>query len=263
MSNTKPHNPGYGQPPGSWITAAQGHPGTRLRLFCLPYAGGGSGMFHAWSRGLPPEIQVCPIRLPGREDRLREQPFTRVAPLVDELARAIEPYLDRPFAIFGHSMGAWIGFELASLLDRRGLSPVYLVVSGMPAPQLRPRDARAHELPDAEFVARLHELQGTPVEVLSNPELLALVLPLLRADFELVETYRYTQDKPLTCPILAFGGLSDPEVSHEELLAWCEQTQAVFELCMLPGGHFFVNESHAALLRVLAGALQLRLHQGA
>ena len=249
---------GHARRPDGWIAAAQAHPAARMRLFCLPYAGGGASVFRAWSRSLPPEMVVCPIRLPGRESRLREAPYTSMAPLVEGLAYAIEPYLDLPFAIFGHSMGAWIGFEMAHRLAEHHMAPFQLVVSAMRAPQLGARDAPAHRLPDPEFVTRLREFQGTPAEALASPELLALMLPLLRADFELIETYRFSPRPPLACPTLALGGLSNHGVPREDLLAWRELTRGAFKLHMLPGNHFFIRDSHAAVPHLLADTLEVR-----
>src|SRR5205814_4666171 len=185
----------------SWIQYYQSKPQACLRLFCFPYAGGGASIFRTWSENLPPEIEACPIQLPGRESRLLEAPFSQLFSLIEPVAQALLPYLDMPCAFFGHSMGALVSFELARYLRRQhGLSPVHLFVSGRRAPQLSDPDPPIHPLPEAEFLEELRSLKGTPEEVLQNTELLQLLLPLLRADFAVCETYAYAPETPLLCP---------------------------------------------------------------
>jgi surfactin synthase thioesterase subunit len=229
-----------------------------VRLFCLPYAGGGASIFRRWSEEMPPGIEVCPIHLPGREGRLMEPAFTDVAPLVARLAEVLDPYLDRPFALFGHSMGALIGFELARHLGHSGRpTPAHLFVSASRAPQLPRRGEPIHALPEAAFVDALRHMAGTPEAVLRDAELVQLMLPALRADFELVETYRYREGTPLAGPISAFGGVGDDLVRRSELASWAEQTGGPFELRMLPGNHFFLADAVArpALIQALAREL--------
>jgi surfactin synthase thioesterase subunit len=229
-----------------------------VRLFCLPYAGGGASIFRRWSEEFPPGIEVCPIHLPGREGRLMEAAFTDVAPLVARLAEVLGPYLDRPFALFGHSMGGMIGFELARHLARGGQpTPAHLFVSAARAPHLPRRGDDIHELSDAAFVDAVRRMAGTPERVLQDPELVQLILPALRADFELVEDYRYLDGPPLACPISAFGGVGDDMVDRSELASWAEQTGGPFALRMLPGNHFFLGDPIArpALIQVLAREL--------
>lgn len=233
----------------SWVTCPRPNPRAYLRLFCFPYAGGAASAFCTWSDDLPRGVEVCPIQLPGRESRLGEPPFTRLAPLVQALAPAIRPYLDKPFAFFGHSMGATISFELARQLRQQDdPGPVHLFVSGSRAPQIPDPDPPIHHLPEAEFVEELRRFNGTPELVLQNAELMQLFLPLLRADLALHEAYTYTADEPLDCPISAFGGLEDEEVSRDELAAWRDQTRGAFTLRIFPGDHFFLRSARALLL---------------
>ncbi|HEX8161812.1 MAG TPA: alpha/beta fold hydrolase [Pyrinomonadaceae bacterium] len=228
----------------------------RLRLFCFPYAGGSHLIFRGWSEGLPPDVEVMAAALPGRAGRIREPSLKSIPALVENLAAAVKPYLDAPFALLGHSMGALIGFELARRLRRdEGVEPARLFVSGCRAPQIPATAEKTYDLPDPELVERLRDLKGTPLEVLEHPELMGLVLPLLRADFEAVETYNYSAGPPLACPISAYGGLRDAEVERERLEAWREQTTAYFTLQMFDGGHFFINEARPALLASLAREL--------
>lgn len=237
-----------------WISCRKPGPQTRLRLFCFPYAGAGAMIFRTWSNGLPADVEVCPVQLPGRGTRLMERPFTQLSPLIEALAQALAPLLDQPFAFFGHSLGALISFELARRIRQYRLHPVHLFVSGARAPQLPHRAPPLHTLPDKEFMLELRRLNGTPAELLDHKELMEIMLPLLRADFALYETYVYSTEPPLDCPITAFGGLQDHKVSNSDLEAWCAQTSASFSMSMFPGDHFFLKQP--LLLRALSQDLQ-------
>ena len=230
-------------------------PEARLRLFCFPYAGAGASIFRTWPDGLPSDIEVCPVQLPGHGTRLMERPFTQVSPLVQALAQALIPLADRPFAFFGHSLGALICFELGRQMRRQyGVHPLRLFVSAARAPQIPLPGPPIHALPENEFLAQLRRLNGTPEELLANQELMEIMAPVLRADFALYETYEYSTEPPLNCPITAFGGLDDRKVGDGDLEAWRTQTSATFSRRMLPGDHFFMK--HPALLRMISQELQ-------
>lgn len=228
-------------------------PRVRLRLFCLPYAGGGASVFRGWSAFAPPEIQLLPVHLPGRGNRFSERPLVRLDALVDQLADELGPFMDVPFALFGHSMGAMVAFELTRRLRELGRSlPESLLVAGRRAPH-RPSDKRPlHALPEPEFQKELRGLDGTPEEILQHPELMEVFAPILRADFELCETYAYRAGEPLDVPISAFGGLEDPDVRRDDLQAWQEHTRGPFRLRMFPGGHFFLNGARQQLVHALS-----------
>jgi len=240
-----------------WFVCYQPEPRADRRLFCFPYAGGDAAIYRAWPDGLP-GVEVVAVRPPGRGSRFREPSFTRIAPLVSALAGAVQPLLDRPFAFFGHSLGALIAFELTRELRRRNDQlPLQLIVSGSDAPQRRLTDKPVHALPDAEFIENLRQLDRTPSEVLANQELISLLLPMLRADFAVLETYDYVEEPPLGCPILVVGGQQDERVRPDSLQGWADQTSEGFSLEMLPGGHFFLNASQALLLQVISNKLPL------
>ncbi|MBA2682586.1 MAG: thioesterase [Ktedonobacteraceae bacterium] len=245
-----------------WIVCPQPRPAALVRLFCFPYAGGSASLFREWSAFFPREIEVCAIQLPGRENRLAEPPLSEFEPLVQRLADAISPYLDKPCAFFGHSLGALVSFELARFLrQREGFCPVRLLVSAHRAPQLPDPHPPVYDLPLPEFLQTLRGLQGTPEEILHHEELMQLLLPTLRADFTLAETYRYVPDEPLACPCSAFGGLRDSHVSRAELAAWQQQTSSTFLVRMFPGDHFFLHSDRMLLVRAIADELSGYLYR--
>jgi medium-chain acyl-[acyl-carrier-protein] hydrolase len=229
----------------------------RLRLFCFPYAGVGASLFGTWWKDLPHDVEVCAIQPPGRESRWKEPPLTRVGPVVEAVVEAIRPRLDLPFTFFGHSVGALIGFEVVRELRRRKEPlPVRLFVSARRAPQLPRRQPPIHHLPDPIFVGEMRRRYGgIPDAVLQQADLLQLMLPALRADVAIHETYAYVDEPPLACPISVFGGLADAEASRDDLEAWRRHTQSAFTLAMFPGDHFYVRHARAPLLRALSEAL--------
>jgi len=239
-----------------WFPNVRFNPRAALRLFAFPYAGGSTAIYRNWRKALPDDVDLCPVQLPGRGSRMREECYKRIPALVESLAEVLRPYLDRPFAFFGHSMGAVIGFELARhLRESHSLEPAHLFVSGRRAPRVTGERLHTYALPEAEFIAELQRLNGTPSDVLLHAELMQVMLPLLRADFELIQTYEYVPGPPLDCPVSAFGGLQDYEVEREMLEAWREQTEGPFSLHMLPGDHFFLHAAGQQLLRLLAQKL--------
>jgi medium-chain acyl-[acyl-carrier-protein] hydrolase len=236
-----------------WITRPRPNPRARLRLFCIAHAGGGASAFRAWADALPPEVEVCLVQLPGRENRIMEAPFDRLAPLVEALADAVQPFLTLPYALFGHSNGALIGFELARTLRARGRpGPVHFFASGRRAPDVPADRGPIHQLPEPEFLADLQELGGLPAELLAHQELLSLLVPTLRADVAIHETYEFTEQAPLECPLTAYGGLADPKVQRHQAEAWARHTSGPFVLRMFPGGHFFLQDDRTLFLRTFS-----------
>ena len=238
----------FTQTTNPWITNLKSNSSASLRLFCFPYAGGNSYIFRPWLDRIPKTIEICPIELPGRGFQIKSAPYRQIEPLVKAIATAILPYLNKPFAFFGHSMGGLVSFELARFIRRQyNLEPVHLFISGRRAPQTKDAKPPIHGLPQAEFIQELRQLNGTPEAVLNNNELMELLVPTLRADFAVLENYNYTPEAPLSCPISVFGGLQDREVELEQLEAWREQTYSLFSLKMLTGNHFFIHSSQFLL----------------
>ena len=240
----------------AWFVCPRPNPQAALRLFCFPYAGGGVSIFHGWPNLLPPTVEVYSVQLPGRGRRLMEKPFDRMPDLVEAVSKAILPHLDKPFAFFGHSLGAIISFEVSRRLKKEHRrEPEHLFVSGSGAPQTSRSGRALHNLPDSKFIKGLRELDGTPREILENTELMRLLLPTLRADFAVSETYVYEPAPPLDCPITAFGGLQDREVNRKRLESWRSQTRASFSLQMFAGDHFFLHDARP-LLQALTAKLE-------
>jgi len=230
-------------------------PMTRLepttRLVCFPYAGAGASVFRDWAALVPGNVEVWAAQLPGREERFHDEPATRLDDVLNELVPAMLPLLDRPYTFFGHSLGALVCWELARSLQMLQLAqPAQVIVSGYQAPQPRPSDPDPplYALPDDELVEELRAMGGTPDDSLRNPELMQLLLPVIRADLELTETYAFRPGEPLTCALAAFGGEDDPRIEIAELGRWAAHTTGQFTAVAFPGDHFYLHASRAALV---------------
>jgi medium-chain acyl-[acyl-carrier-protein] hydrolase len=240
-----------------WLPFRRPNPAARLRLFCLPFAGGGASVYRPWDSGLPLTVELCAVQPPGRETRFREPAYTRMAPLIADLADAIEPLLDLPAAFYGHSMGALTAFELSRELRRRDKPlPVRLIAGGRRAPDRPLRGAPLHALPDVEFRMELKRLNGTRSAVLENDDLMRVLLPVLRADFTAHESYEYSEEPPLDCPILTVTGADDTLCPPAELAGWRRHTRAAFEARVVPGDHFFLQSQRESLLPLIARFLE-------
>lgn len=224
---------------------------TRLRLFCLPYSGASAMVYSRWRRVLPEWLQVRPLELPGRGARMDEPLQRDIRTLAAQLAEEIRGELDGPYALFGHSLGGLLAFELAHALRQRGLpQPLALFASGTAGPARRDVSEYAVEKTDEQLIARLRELKGTAEEALASPELMQLMLPILRADFLLCGSFQYGRREPLPLPIHVFGGKQD-SVRAEQLLDWQEDTASGFSLDMFDGHHFFLVQHESSVLRCL------------
>jgi medium-chain acyl-[acyl-carrier-protein] hydrolase len=242
------------QPASRWV-ADDGRPedsGASRQLFCFAHAGGGPAFFRPWTAALAPEITVRRVLLPGREWRLGEPPFRHIAELVGPLCAALEPYLDQPYALFGHSMGAVVAYEVARRFSGpAGAAPACLIVSGRRSPGLASGRLRLSSLPDDEFLAEVGRLNGIPAEVLSEPELLEMVLPPLRADFELAETYQPLPGGRLRCPVAAYMSTGDPETDYDGVLGWRETTTGEFSVRAFRGDHFYLKAGRPDVLNAV------------
>jgi medium-chain acyl-[acyl-carrier-protein] hydrolase len=239
-----------------WIIRTRERSHAQVRLFCLPYAGSGASVFRGWDAGLPDGIDVAAVQLPGRQGRYGEPLRERMDDLVDDLADAISRWLDRPYALFGHSMGARISCALAHRLRLDGHPrPVRLFASASPGPVLR-LPVGTDDPSDEGVVSWLRYLGGTPDEVLSNPDLLELVLPVIRADVEIVRSWGEASRQPLDCPIRAFAASGDRYATPQRVRAWECETASRFSLTVVPGGHIFLRERAWTLFRTITNDLR-------
>jgi medium-chain acyl-[acyl-carrier-protein] hydrolase len=228
-----------------------------LRMFCFPYAGGSAQIFSSWWRSLPNFVQVVPVQLPGRGNRISETPWRKIDQLADAIAEDLLPvFEEKPFVFFGHSMGATLGFEVVRrLTGRNQVIPEFLLISGRRAPHIPDDDPPTYALPKDEFIKELKRLNGTPDEVIQSKELMELMEPMLRADFEAVQTYEYAPSPPLEIPFFVMGGVDDLEVTREHLEGWRTHTTGSFSLHMFPGDHFFLHPQKETLLRYISQVL--------
>jgi medium-chain acyl-[acyl-carrier-protein] hydrolase len=224
-----------------------------FRLFCFPHAGGSASMYRNWHDWLAPAIEVVAVELPGRGMHISEPAIDRMDVLVERVLAAMRPLLDRPFALFGHSLGSLVAFELSrQLAATGGPEPHHLVVSGMGAPHLVSTSTPIHTLPDREFIEAVRALNGIPPEVFANEGLIECFLDILRTDLRLGETYRCNRIVRLRHPITAFGGVHDESCPREDLEAWQQHTGARCVVRWLPGDHFFIREYEHLVAAALA-----------
>ncbi|GGS19830.1 oleoyl-ACP hydrolase [Streptomyces humidus] len=234
-----------------WIRRFHPAPSAATRLVCLPHAGGSASYFFPVSSTLAPAVDVLAVQYPGRQDRRHEACVDNIPDLADAVTAALLPVADRPLVLFGHSMGAVLGFEVGARLEKAGVVPLALFASGRRAPS-RHRDENVHLRSDDGIVAELKALSGTQAAVLADEEILRMVLPAVRSDYKAVETYRHTGGLRLAVPIHAHFGVDDPLVTRDEAQAWADHTSGDFTLHSHPGGHFYLDEQAPRVIEAIA-----------
>jgi medium-chain acyl-[acyl-carrier-protein] hydrolase len=237
-----------------WTLAFKPNPGARMRLLCIPYAGSGASVYRDWHAQVRDDVEVVGIQLPGRENRFSEPYLHSIDEVVEQLVPVITSLSDKPFVLFGHSMGALISFELTRALQRlRGPVPRHLIASGTRAPHVSRRDEPIHQLDDMAFLERIRRFNGTPKALLQDEELMKVLTPLLRADFGIAETYRHQDRGPVWCPLTVLGGDQDDGVPLEDLQAWRAAGRASYDQHVFAGDHFFIHGHKAAVIGLVNG----------
>lgn len=241
----------------AWLRCLTPRPMARQRLICFPWAGGGPSAFREWSAALPAEIEVWGVCLPAHEGRIAEAPMTDLLAASVEICNALEAMRTLPISLVGHSLGAWLAFEVARRMEQRGSPVRHLIVSGRRAPAIPHEMEQLSGLDDQQLLDRVRHLYGgIPDELWKQPEILEAVLPAFRGDLTMLENYRYERGPKLTSRIVAMGGESDPHTSSPGWLdGWCAETSNSCQVARFPGGHFFIQSASAEVLRTVRAEL--------
>ena len=240
-----------------WFICRSERPQAALRMFCLPYAGGGASVYNSWSNSFPDTIELHAVQLPGRELRYNEPKFTDIHETAKALADSIKPYLDRPYGLFGYSMGALVAFELMRELRRRGEPlPIQLFIAAMRAPQTPPICPSLTHLPLDSFLEKMRHYYDPPQDAWNLPELLEVILPTLRADMKMCDGYIHNLEPPFECPIHAFAGQDDRSSPPAIVREWRQQTTEDFNMDVFDGTHFFINTALDDLQQAVISRLE-------
>ncbi|MEE1943113.1 alpha/beta fold hydrolase [Streptomyces sp. TRM 70361] len=237
-----------------WVRRFHPAPQALVRLLCLPHAGGSASYFYPVSQRLAPRVETLAVQYPGRQDRRNEPCLETVQDLADQIVEVLGPWQDKPLALFGHSLGATVAFEVALRMEARGTRPAALIASGRRAPSA-PRDERVHLRNDEGLLEEIRRLDGTQSQLLEDDEIRRMVLPSIRADYKAAETYRYEPGPPLSTPLYALTGDADPKATTDEVRTWADHTTGRFEMTVYPGGHFYLNAHAPAVTEEIAAWL--------
>lgn len=239
-----------------WLRPYTGVDAPRVRLVCLPYAGGTAPAFRSWPTWLPPDVEVIAVQYPGRQDRFAEPCAGEMADLVTPIAQRLRHLTDAPLVVFGHSMGASVAYEVTVELERlNGSSAVNLLVVSGNSPPHRTDSDDTHQLSDAELIEEVRRHNSSFTEALESPELVELLLPMIRADYRVSETYLRTNPAPVSAPVLACGGDADPDVDAADLADWSVVASGAFDTMTFPGGHFYLADDEGSVVSALASRL--------
>lgn len=235
-----------------WIVPLKAEITPSVRLLCFHHSGGNTSTFKPWSAYLPSYVELLAVQLPGRGERFNERFVTDVEDIKKQILIAMEHYLDKPYILFGHSLGAMIAHEVAVTLQKEKKTlPHHLFVSGRRAPHIPRREEDYHTLSDTLLIEKIQEFNGTPLQIFDTPELISLFLPMLRADFKISETYRLKEFLPLRCNLTALGGTQDPTVTVEDIKEWKNYTLQDFQYHLFPGNHFFIHAEQQLVINLI------------
>lgn len=237
-----------------WVRRFHPAPQAPVRLLCLPHAGGSASYFHPVSQRLTPRVETLAVQYPGRQDRRNEPLLETVQDLADQIVEVLRLWQDKPLALFGHSLGASVAFEVALRMEAQGSLPAALIASGRRAPSAL-RDERVHLRDDTGLLEEIKRLDGTQSQLLEDDEIRRMVLPSIRADYKAAETYRYEPGPPLSTPLYALTGDADPKATTDEVRKWADHTTGQFEMTVYPGGHFYLNTHAPAVTDKIASWL--------
>jgi medium-chain acyl-[acyl-carrier-protein] hydrolase len=251
-------------PDSRWLIRYTRNKDAALRLFCFHCAGGSASEFRSWPDRLPGSIELVAVQLPGREGRVRDAFSTSMEDLTGGVVEAMKPLLDKPYAVFGHSLGALVGFEVIRELRRRGLQqPLLFIPAGRRGPQVDKKEPPIGSLPEEEFIAELRKEYGDHIgHVLDSAELREAFIPQIRADFVLSESYGFRNGKLLDCPIVAFAGIAEDDLDADDLNAWSVHTNRSFHSRRFPGDHFFIRESRTLVIDAITQGVAAMRRQG-
>lgn len=253
-SNQKPASE---DSPERWLPTGLNRPSATWTMFCFPFAGGSAQYYWPWQKLLPQWIELCPLQPPGHGERLRETAYNRIEDLAAAAAAAIASRnrRGRKIAIFGHSLGALSAFETCHCLKKKGIAIDYLILSGKAAPHIPWRRKPIHDKPDDAVVEELIHYNGIPQEVLNSNELLEVFLPTIRADFQMVETYKCNHEDRLDIPTLVCYGMEDVSLWRSDLREWTDHTPPPLDLISFPGQHFYLTEQRSQLVATIVDRL--------
>jgi surfactin synthase thioesterase subunit len=224
----------------------------KLNLFCLPFAGGNKYSYRGYVKHSPPNLNIIPVELPGRGARFKEPLLKDAHAMANDVLKQIEPLLGEPYAIYGHSMGTLIGYLLTKkIISKLFPKPKFLVFTGSGGPSVRQTEPVRYLLPKDKFIQKVRELGGCPEEILQDENMMIFFEPILRADFQVVETYQYTASPPFDIPINVMIGLGE-KVNYEQAMAWKNESTARVEVRQFPGKHFFIFDYEREITEIIS-----------